>query len=71
MERAINVALALIIIGLLVFWPRGDQAGGAREAGAGAAARAEADPNEEYVFIGKSVSNPYWVDAREGLARSA
>ena len=33
MEPAINVALALIVIGLLVFWPRGDQAGGAREAG--------------------------------------
>ncbi len=61
MERAINVALALIIIGMLVFWPRGDRASVARNASA------EADPNEEYVFIGKSVSNPYWVDAREGL----
>src|SRR5215510_5275958 len=67
MERAINVALALIIIGLLVFWPRGDHASGAREASTGNVANAEADPNEEYVFIGKSVSNPYWVDAREGL----
>ncbi len=67
MERAINVALTLIIIGLLVFWPRGDQASGARDARGGNVASAGADPNEEYVFIGKSVSNPYWVDAREGL----
>ncbi|MGH9751369.1 MAG: substrate-binding domain-containing protein [Blastocatellia bacterium] len=65
MERAINVALALIIVGLLIFWPRADQGDAAR--GAGAVVSAEADPNEEYVFIGKSVSNPYWVDAREGL----
>jgi len=63
MERAINVALALIIIGMLIFWPRG----ASRDAGAGNIVNAEADPNEEYVFIGKSVSNPYWVDAREGL----
>ncbi len=63
MERAINVAMALIIIGLLIFWPRG----GAQDAGAGAVVNAEADPNEEYIFIGKSVSNPYWVDARAGL----
>ncbi len=63
MERAINVALAMIIIGLLIFWPRG----GAQNASANNAAVAAADPNEEYVFIGKSVSNPYWVDAREGL----
>ena len=27
MERAINVALASVIIGMLIFWPRGDQAG--------------------------------------------
>src|SRR5499433_498682 len=67
MERAINVALALIIIGLLVFWPRDNQASGARQSPAGNVVNAEADPNEEYVFIGKSVSNPYWVDAREGL----
>src|SRR5262249_23804409 len=65
MERAINVALALIIIGLLIFWPRANQASGSRDAGN--VVNAEADPNEEYVFIGKSVSNPYWVDAREGL----
>ncbi|MGH9752183.1 MAG: substrate-binding domain-containing protein, partial [Blastocatellia bacterium] len=63
MERAINVAMALIIIGLLIFWPKG----AAQNPGAGAIVNTEADPNEEYVFIGKSVSNPYWVDAREGL----
>src|SRR5262249_44637276 len=65
MERAINVALTLIILGLLAFWPRLNQ--GVASRNAGAVANAEADPNEEYVFIGKSVSNPYWVDAREGL----
>jgi ribose transport system permease protein len=63
MERAINVALALVIIGLLIFWPRGE----AGDAVANNAANPEADPNEEYVFIGKSVSNPYWVDMRVGL----
>ncbi len=61
MERAINVAMASIIVGLLVFWPRA----GSTESGN--VVNAEADPNEEYVFIGKSVSNPYWVDARVGL----
>jgi ribose transport system permease protein len=66
MERAINVALVLIIIGMLVFWPRAQQGGGAQNVAANTAS-AEADPNEEYVFIGKSVSNPYWVDVREGL----
>jgi ribose transport system permease protein len=67
MERAINVALILVIIGLLAFWPRVNRGADPRNAGTGAVANAEADPNEEYVFIGKSVSNPYWVDAREGL----
>jgi ribose transport system permease protein len=65
MERAINVALGLIIIGLLVFWPRGGAQ--TQNIAASNAAKASADPNEEYVFIGKSVSNPYWVDARNGL----
>jgi ribose transport system permease protein len=63
MERAINVVLGLIIVGLLIFLPRW----GARDVSAGNEAVNKADPNEEYIFIGKSVSNPYWVDAREGL----
>lgn len=68
MERAINVILGLIIVALLVFLPRW----GAQTPGATAQAVKEADANEEYIFIGKSVSNPYWVDAREGLeARAA
>jgi ribose transport system permease protein len=67
MERAINVALILILIGVLAFWPRAGREENAPSAGATPVVNAEADPNEEYVFIGKSVSNPYWVDAREGL----
>src|SRR5581483_5965802 len=64
MERAINVILGLIIIGMLIFLPRW----GAKSPGAVAqAVSSEADANEEYIFIGKSISNPYWVDAREGL----
>ena len=63
MERAINVVLGLIIVALLVFLPRW----GAPTPGASAQAVKEADANEEYIFIGKSISNPYWVDAREGL----
>ncbi len=63
MERAINVAMAMVIIGLLIFWPRN----GTQTTVSSNVASAEVDPNEEYVFIGKSVSNPYWVDAREGL----
>ncbi len=67
MERAINVALGLIIVGLLLFWPGARSQSGSQNASASNAANIAADPNEEYVFIGKSVSNPYWVDAREGL----
>lgn len=63
MERAINVVLALIVIGLLVFTPRG----GNQQPGAATATTTATNANEEYVFIGKSISNPYWVDAREGL----
>jgi ribose transport system permease protein len=58
MERALNVALALIVI-LLIVLPRGSSSG--------ARLAKTADSNEEYVFIGVSVSNPYWSDARDGL----
>ena len=61
MERTLNVALALAIAGLLIFRPWGSPA---HEPGATGAASAA---GEQYVFIGVSVGNPYWVDARMGL----
>jgi len=59
MERTLNVALALALAALLIFRPWGS---GGRGQGATAAAA-----GEEYVFIGVSVGNPYWVDSRMGL----
>ena len=64
MERAINVVLACVVILLLVFRPWGSTLS-TRE-GQTSAAR-----NEEYVFLGVSVGNPYWVDARLGLEDKA
>ena len=64
MERKLNVvmgAAVLVLLGALL-WPgpgSGDSAGGAPGTAAG--------PREEYIFIGVSVSNPYWYDARLGL----
>ena len=59
MERTLNVALALALAALLIFRPWGS--GGRGQAATAAAA------GEEYVFIGVSVGNPYWVDSRMGL----
>jgi len=63
MERAINVVLGLIIAGLILSWPRG----GTETPRGADRINVEAGADEEYIFIGKSVANPYWVDAREGL----
>ncbi|HTO93868.1 MAG TPA: substrate-binding domain-containing protein, partial [Bacteroidota bacterium] len=65
MERTLNVALALALAALLIFRPWGSSG---RELGA--AGRAAAT-GEQYVFIGVSVGNPYWVDARMGLEDKA
>ena len=65
MERALNVLLAAAILGLLIFRPWGSSD---RSAGVTAGA---AGGNEEYVFIGVSVGNPYWVDARLGMEDKA
>jgi len=64
MERAINVVLACVVILLLVFRPWGSTLS-TREGQTAAAS------NEEYVFLGVSVGNPYWVDARLGLEDKA
>jgi len=65
MERALNVVLALAVVLLLIFRPWGSSARQASASAGGAAA------SEEYVFIGVSVGNPYWVDARLGLEDKA
>jgi ribose/xylose/arabinose/galactoside ABC-type transport system permease subunit/ABC-type sugar transport system substrate-binding protein len=65
MERAINVALGLIIILLLIFRPWGSASKSSIESQAATAG------NEEYVFLGVSVGNPYWVDARVGMEDKA
>jgi ABC-type sugar transport system substrate-binding protein len=65
MERAINVALGLIIILLLIFRPWGTPSKSSVESHAATAG------NEEYVFLGVSVGNPYWVDARVGMEDKA
>lgn len=65
MERALNVVLALAVLFILVFRP------GASTGPEGAGGGHRAASNEEYVFIGVSVGNPYWVDARLGLEDKA
>jgi ribose/xylose/arabinose/galactoside ABC-type transport system permease subunit/ABC-type sugar transport system substrate-binding protein len=65
MERALNVLLAAAVIVLLIFRPWGSS--GTQAAAPGT--RAPGD--EQYVFIGVSVGNPYWVDARLGLEDKA
>ena len=65
MERTLNVILAVAVVGLLIFRPWGSPGRQAAVTAGGAAA------NEEYVFIGVSVGNPYWVDARLGLEDKA
>jgi ribose/xylose/arabinose/galactoside ABC-type transport system permease subunit/ABC-type sugar transport system substrate-binding protein len=61
MERLINVVLVILLLLLLIFrpWGSGEEPG--------TAASGSSSGNEEYVFIGVSVGNPYWVDARMGL----
>jgi ribose/xylose/arabinose/galactoside ABC-type transport system permease subunit/ABC-type sugar transport system substrate-binding protein len=61
MERLINVVLAVLLLLLLIFRPWGSGEESATAAGGSSSG------NEEYVFIGVSVGNPYWVDARMGL----
>jgi ribose transport system permease protein len=61
MERALNILLALSVVFLLIFRPWGS-----REQ-SGSVATGAASNNEEYIFLGVSVGNPYWVDARLGL----
>ncbi|MGA9121533.1 MAG: substrate-binding domain-containing protein [Bacteroidota bacterium] len=61
MERTINVVLGLAVLLLLIFRPWGSHGG--TETGATAAA----ESSEDYVFLGVSMGNPYWVDARLGL----
>jgi ribose/xylose/arabinose/galactoside ABC-type transport system permease subunit/ABC-type sugar transport system substrate-binding protein len=65
MERAFNVVLAAAVVFLLIFRPWGSS--GPQTAGPAA----HSGSNEEYVFIGVSVGNPYWVDARLGLEDKA
>ncbi|HEX7571747.1 MAG TPA: substrate-binding domain-containing protein [Bacteroidota bacterium] len=65
MERALNVVLAAAVVLLLIFRPWGST--GRPAAGSGPQAAA----TEEYVFIGVSVGNPYWVDSRLGLEDKA
>jgi ribose/xylose/arabinose/galactoside ABC-type transport system permease subunit/ABC-type sugar transport system substrate-binding protein len=64
MERVINVVLACVVILLLVFRPWGSTLS-TRDGQSASGA------NEEYVFLGVSVGNPYWVDARLGLEDKA
>jgi ribose/xylose/arabinose/galactoside ABC-type transport system permease subunit/ABC-type sugar transport system substrate-binding protein len=64
MERALNVALVCIVVLLFVFRPWG-------AASTTTESKKADSSNEEYVFIGVSVGNPYWVDARLGLEDKA
>jgi ribose/xylose/arabinose/galactoside ABC-type transport system permease subunit/ABC-type sugar transport system substrate-binding protein len=64
MERTLNVVLVVAIVLLLVFRPWGSVTETAQTTAAAAS-------NEEYIFIGVSMGNPYWVDARLGLEDKA
>ncbi len=65
MERKLNVVMGLVIIALAValVWPRAGRSAAGPAAASGV--------REEYIFIGVSVSNPYWYDARLGLEAKA
>jgi ribose transport system substrate-binding protein len=65
MERTLNVILAVAVVLLLIFRPWGSTDRSAAGSGPQGAA------TEEYVFIGVSVGNPYWVDSRLGLEDKA
>lgn len=65
MERILNIGLAACLILLLIFRPWGSSGPAPGEAAAGARS------DEDYVFLGVSVGNPYWVDARLGLEDKA
>jgi ribose transport system permease protein len=60
MERALNIVMVIVILGLLVFLTD-------IRAVKVPANPDNADPNEEYIFVGSAVSNPYWTDARDGV----
>ena len=64
MERTINVVLAVVVVLLFIFRPWGSET--TKNEG-----KTAASSNEEYVFIGVSVGNPYWVDARLGMEDKA
>jgi ribose/xylose/arabinose/galactoside ABC-type transport system permease subunit/ABC-type sugar transport system substrate-binding protein len=64
MERMVNVLLAACIILLIIFRPWGSEK-------TSQTVGSKSTENEEYVFIGVSVGNPYWVDARLGLEDKA
>jgi len=65
MERVINVILSVVVVLLLIFRPWGSVPQSSVES------HGSAKSNEEYVFLGVSVGNPYWVDARLGLEDKA
>ena len=65
MERVINVILSVVVVLLLIFRPWGSVPQSSAEL------HGSAKSNEEYVFLGVSVGNPYWVDARLGLEDKA
>ncbi len=64
MERTVNVVLVCIIVLLFVFRPWG-------AVSTISESKSVSTANEEYVFLGVSVGNPYWVDARLGLEDKA
>lgn len=65
MERTLNAALIIILLLLVIFRPWGSSQNIKEETSAAS------KNNEEYIFLGVSVGNPYWVDARLGLEDKA
>jgi ribose/xylose/arabinose/galactoside ABC-type transport system permease subunit/ABC-type sugar transport system substrate-binding protein len=65
MERVIIVILAIALVLLLIFRPWGSAPQPSAET------KSTLQSNEEYIFLGVSVGNPYWVDARLGLEDKA
>jgi ribose transport system substrate-binding protein len=65
--RLLNILFGAVAIVFLVLYVRASDAGAARAPEGAPRVSQAGTSNEEYVFIGVSTSNPYWVDHRRAF----